>query len=333
MSQPFRWGILSTGGIAKKFVRDLAHLSDPSSHQVIAVGSRSQASADAFADLFAIPHRHASYQDLVNDPDVDGIYVATHHPMHRRDAELAMNAGKAVLCEKPFAMNYADSLAMVECAKKNNVLLMEAMWTRFLPHILRIREIIASGVLGEIISVRADHGRYFPLDAEFRLFKPELGGGALFDLGIYPVSFAHMVLGSPTSITAKARKAFTGVDGQTSIIMEFESGAHALLSTSNMGATPKRAIIAGANARIEIDRTFYAPSTFRVIDNQDNIIDGWDKEYVGLGLREEADEFARAFRAGEKESPKMTHADTLSVMKSMEEITKQIGLVYPEFIM
>jgi len=330
MAVTFRWGILSTGGIAKKFVRDLSYLEG---HEVVAVGSRSQASADAFGDQFAIPHRHATYQDLVNDPDVDGIYVATHHPMHRRDAEMAMNAGKAVLCEKPFAMNYADSLAMVECAKKNNVLLMEAMWTRFLPHILRIREIIASGVLGEIISVRADHGRYFPLDAEFRLFKPELGGGALFDLGIYPVSFAHMVLGAPKTITAKARKAFTGVDGQTSIIMEYESGAHALLSTSNMGATPNRAVIAGTKARIEIDRTFYAPSTFKVIDCNDMVIDGWDKDYDGLGLREEAAEFARAFHAGEKESPKMTHADTLSVMKSINEIADQIGLVYPEFIM
>jgi hypothetical protein len=205
-------------------------------HEVVSVGSRTQESADAFGNKFNVPYRHPSYQALVNDPDVDAVYVATHHPMHRRDAELAMAKGKAVLCEKPLAMTYADALSMVECSRENNVLFMEAMWARFLPHMIRVKEIVASGVLGEIISVQADHGQWFEQDPEFRLFKPELGGGALFDLGIYPVSFASMIFGEPASITAKATKAFTGVDGQTSIILQYNSGAHAILNTTNLAA-------------------------------------------------------------------------------------------------
>ncbi len=327
---PLRWGILSAGSIAEQFTRDVLRLED---HRVVAVGSRTIEKANAFADKFAIPNRHASYQDLVNDPAVDAIYVATHHPMHRRDAELAMNAGKAVLCEKPLAMSYAEAESMVATAKKNNVLFMEAMWARYLPHMIRIREIIKSGVLGEIISVRADHGQWFPADPEFRLFKPELGGGALFDLGIYPVSFASMILGTPTQITARSTKAFTGVDGQTSIILQYASGAHAILNTTNLAATPNTGLIVGTNARIEIDRTFYTPSKFRVINNKDEVIDGWDKAYSGHGLREEAVELARAFRAGEKESPMLPHSEILSIMKTMEDIANQIGLEYPEFIM
>ena len=329
MTNPLKWGILSTGGIADQFTRDVLRLPD---HRVVAVGSRELSRANDFADRFAIKNRHGNYQDLFNDPEVDAIYVATHHPLHARDTIAALEAGKPVLCEKPFAMSYAETQAMVETARQKNLLLMEAMWARYLPHMIRIREIIASGILGEIISVRADHGQWFKLDPEFRLFKPELGGGALFDLGIYVVSFASMVLGTPERVTARSTKAFTGVDGQTSIILEYKSGAQAILTATNLAATPNRALIIGRDARIEIDRTYYAPTTFRVINHKDEIIDGWDKKYVGHGLREEAIEFARCLRAGEKESPMMPLDETLAVMASIDEVKKQIGLEFPEFI-
>ena len=325
---PFRWGILSTGGIAQQFTRDVQRLAD---HKVVAVGSRTQAKADEFGDMFHVPNRHATYESLVNDPSVDGIYVATHHPMHKRDTILALNAGKPVLCEKPFAMSASETAEMISVARSKNLLLMEAMWARFLPHMVQVREVIKSGVLGEIISVRADHGQWFPANPEFRLYKPELGGGALFDLGIYPVSFSSMVLGTPSRITARSTKAFTGVDGQTSILMEFASGAQALLNTTNLAATPNRALIVGTEARIEIDRTFYAPSTFRVINNKDQIIGGSDKKYVGHGLREQAIEFARCVRAGLKESPILPLDEIQSIMETMTEIAKQIGLTYPKF--
>ena len=329
MIKEMRWGILSTGLIADQFTRDVQRLSD---HKVVAVGSRSLEKANEFADRFSIKNRHGSYLELFNDPEVDGIYVATHHPLHARDTIAALSAGKPVLCEKPFAMSYEETKAMVDKAREKNLLLMEAMWARYLPHMVRIREIINSGVLGEIISVRADHGQWFKLDPEFRLFKPELGGGALFDLGIYVVSFASMVLGTPERVTARSTKAFTGVDGQTSIILEYKSGAQAILTATNLAATPNRALIVGRDARIEIDRTFYAPTTFRVINNKDEIIDGWDKKYVGHGLREEAAEFARCLRSGEKESPMMPLAETLSIMKTLDEVKSQIGLTFPEFI-
>lgn len=329
MIKEMRWGILSTGLIADQFTRDVQRLSD---HKVVAVGSRSLEKANEFADRFSIKNRHGSYLELFNDPEVDGIYVATHHPLHARDTIAALSAGKPVLCEKPFAMSYEETKAMVDKAREKNLLLMEAMWARYLPHMVRIREIINSGVLGEIITVRADHGQWFKLDPEFRLFKPELGGGALFDLGIYVVSFASMVLGTPERVTARSTKAFTGVDGQTSIILEYKSGAQAILTATNLAATPNRALIVGREARIEIDRTFYAPTTFRVINNKDEIIDGWDKKYVGHGLREEAAEFARCLRSGEKESPMMPLAETLSIMKTLDEVKSQIGLTFPEFI-
>jgi predicted dehydrogenase len=325
---PFRWGILGAGGIAEQFTRDVLRLED---HRVVAVGSRTQVKADAFADKFAIPNRHDSYQKLVNDPEIDGVYVATHHPMHMRDTLMALNAGKPVLCEKPFAMSYDETKKMIDTAREKNLLLMEAMWARYLPHMIQIREVIKSGILGEIISVRADHGQWFKKDPNFRLFDPKLGGGALYDLGIYPVSFASMVLGTPSRVTARSTKAFTAVDGQTSVILEYASGAQALLNMTNLAATPNRAVIIGSDARLEINRTFYTPTTWRVINFKDEVVAGSDKRYVGHGLREEAVEFARCFRNGEKESPMLLHSEILSIMGTITEIADQIGLKFEKF--
>ena len=321
-----RWGILSTGKIAQSFVLDLQRLDD---HEVVAVGSRSLAGATAFADRFAIPHRFGSYFELVNDPDVDAIYVATPHPMHHENTMMALGAGKPVLCEKVFAMNHAQATEMVAKAREKKLLLMEAMWTRSLPHIRRIREIVSSGVIGKVISIQADHGQWFAADPKFRLFAPELGGGALLDLGIYPVSFAHMILGAPSHITARGTKAFTGVDEQTSIILDYASGAQAILTTTLAAATPNRAVIVGTEGRIEIDRTFYNPSNFRVVSRAGEVIDGWEKKYQGGGLREQAAEFARCLRAGEIESPTITLDETLEIMKVLDEVRRQIGLTYP----
>ena len=324
-SDLIRWGILSTGHIAEGFVLDLQHLTD---HRVVAVGSRTLASANSFADRFHIPHRFGSYFELVNDPDVDAIYVATPHPMHKENTIMALEAGKPVLCEKAFAMNHAEAAEMVRVAREKKLLLMEAMWTRSLPHIKRIREIVDSGVLGRIVTVRADHGQWFAEDPNFRLFAPSLGGGALLDLGIYPISFAHMVLGKPAEITAKATPAFTGVDAQTSMIFGYESGAQALLTTTLSAASPNRAVIVGTQARLEVDRTFYNPSNFRVISRNGDVIDGWDKKYRGGGLREQAVEFARCLRTGLTESPNITLDETLEIMQVMDEVRRQIGLKY-----
>ena len=197
-----RWGILGTGLIAGAFAADLVHTD---SGEIAAVGSRRQARADAFGDRYGVPRRHASYEALVADPDVDVIYVATPHSFHHENALLALEAGKHVLVEKAFTMNAAQAVELVAVARERGLFLMEAMWTRFLPHVVEIRRLLAEGALGRVVTVMADHGQWFAFDPTSRLFAPELGGGALLDLGVYPVSFASMVLGEPTRIEAHHR--------------------------------------------------------------------------------------------------------------------------------
>jgi predicted dehydrogenase len=321
-----RWGILATGGIARDFTRDLALLPDA---QVVAVGSRTQASADAFGDAFGVPHRHPSYQALVEDPDVDAVYVSTPHPGHRDAALLAIEAGKAVLVEKPFTMDAAQAGELIDAARAGGTFLMEAMWTRFLPHIARLREILAAGTLGELVYLTAEHGQWFARDPEFRLFAPSLGGGALLDLGIYPVSFANLVLGPPARITAVSDPAFTGVDATTSMILQYEGGAHAVLTTSLSAQSNNPAAIYGTEARVEIDGWFYQPNTFRVIARDGRELERYAEPHVGHGLRHEAAEVGRCLRLGLTESPLLPLAETLSIMGTLDEVRRQIGLTYP----
>ena len=320
----FRWGILGTGGIAQAFAKDLAYLDD---HVVAAVGSRTIASATEFASAFPGCISYGSYNELVN-ADVDAIYVASPHPMHEEHAMLAMRAGKPVLCEKAFTINQRQARQLTDYSHAHNVALMEAMWTRFLPHIAQIKEIIAAGTLGEIHTVIADHGQYIPYERAARLWEPELGGGALLDLGIYSLTIAHLVLGNPSQIQAQATLTDKKVDLQTSMILTYPSGAHALLSCTMAVRSSVSAVIAGEKARIEIDGSFYAPTAFRVI-TRDGEVTKYPKNYQGGGLREEAREFARVVQSGEIESPIMPHATSLELMRQMDEIRRQIGVKYP----
>jgi predicted dehydrogenase len=314
-----RWGLLGTGWIADSFATDLT-LGD--SGRVVAVGSRSQESADRFAGKFGIPNRHSSYEALVEDPEVDAVYVATPHPMHHVNALLALQAGKPVLVEKPFTMNAAEARELVETARSKGLFLMEAMWTRFLPHIAEIRGLLAANALGGIVSVSADHGQWFAEDPAFRLFAPELGGGALLDLGIYPVSFASMILGPPDRIMALLDPAFTGVDGQTSMLFGYAGGAQAILTCTLFAKSPARAAIVGTEARIEIDGTFYAPSSFTLISREGKRT-RFEKPHEGRGLRHQADEVARCLRAGLLESPLMPLDESISIMETMDAVFAQ----------
>ena len=320
----FRWGILGTGGIARAFALDLALLGD---HVVAAVGSRTIDSAAAFAADFPGSLPYGSYEELVTS-DVDAIYVASPHPMHEEHALLAMRAGKPVLCEKAFTINQRQAQNLVDYSHQENIPLMEAMWTRFLPHIQIIKEIIAAETLGEIQLIHADHGQYIPVERALRLWEPELGGGALLDLGIYPLTLAHLVLGVPKTITAVATLTDKNVDLQTSMTLTYENGAHAMLSCTMAVRSSVAAVIAGDKARIEIDGSFYAPTSFRVI-TRDGAVTEYPKNYQGGGLREEAREFARVVRAGELESPLMTHETSLELMRQMDEVRRQIGVTYP----
>jgi len=325
MSETTRWGVLGAGGIATNFCDDLQLLPD---HEVVAVGSRAAGSADAFASRFGIERVHASYAELAADDGIDAVYVATPHPMHHDAAMLAIEAGKAVLVEKPFTMDAAEARSLVAAARERGTFLMEAMWTRFLPHMAAVRDVLASDRLGDIVLVTAEHGQWFEKDPAFRLFAPELGGGALLDLGIYPVSFASMVLGTPTRVTAVSDPAFTGVDAQTSVILRDDAGRHAVLTTTLSAATTNGAAINGTEARIEIDPTFYRPTSFSIV-SRDGERERVEIPVEGNGLRFQAAEVGRCLSEGLTESPLLPLDETVSILGTMDEIRAQIGLTYP----
>ena len=318
-TEPLRWGLIGSGQIASAFADDLT-LTD--SGRVVAIGSRSQESADRFADKFDIPNRHASYEALVADPAVEVVYVGTPHPMHYANALLALEAGKPVLVEKPFTMNADEARQLIDRARSKGLFLMEAMWTRCLPHIVEIGRLLADGALGDIVTVMADHGQFFPKDPASRLFARELGGGVLLDCGVYPVSFASMVLGKPARVVALITPAFTGVDGQTSMLFGFASGAQAVLTCTSSARTPTRAAIVGTEARIEIDSFFYAPSTFTLI-RRDGSATLFEPPHEGNGLHYEADEVARCLRAGLLESPLMPLDETLEIVETLDTVIAQ----------
>lgn len=323
MKHSLRWGILGTGGIARAFAKDITNFT---SQKISAIGSRDLNKASAFAvDFGAQPL--GSYEELVNS-DVDAIYVATPHPLHAPNSLLALHAGKPVLCEKPFAVNAKEASEMISKARSRNLLLMEAMWSRYLPHYIAIREIVRSGELGDVFQVIGDHGQPLPAHTHHRLHAPELAGGALLDLGIYPLSLAYMVLGRPNQIKAVGTKTISGVDATTSAVLHFHTGAQATITTTLTTKTPCAASIIGTKGRIEIDGDFYTPTTFRTIlyggKKQE-----YENNYRGHGLREQALYFEKLLNDGKIESDVLPLDETLSIMETMDEMRSQIGVRYP----
>lgn len=320
-----RWGILATGGIARTFTRDLAlH-----GHQVAAVGSRSLSNARRFADDFDVPRAHGSYGALVADPDVDVIYVATPHSFHAANAVAALEHGKHVLVEKAFTINAAKAREVVACARSQGLLVMEAMWTRFLPHMAFVREIIASGRIGEVRSLHAEHTQSLPTDPTHRLNDPGLGGGALLDLGVYPISFAHDLLGAPTEVTATGVLKPNGVDRSVATILRH---GEARLSTSYSSLETRGrngALVLGTRARIEISPVWYMPAAVAVYGNDDTLIERFDEPVSGRGMQYQAAEVERLIGAGEAASPLMTPEATIAVMETMDHVRAAIGVRYP----
>jgi predicted dehydrogenase len=320
-----RWGILGTGWIAHQQTTDLLG----NGFVVSAVGSRSQATADAFAAEFGIPTAHGSYEALVADPDVDAIYVSTPHPSHAAGATLALNAGKHVLLEKPFTLNAGEAHAVVELAASKNLVVLDDMWSRFLPHMLLIREIFASGTLGEVRTVLADHNHNLPKDPKHRINNPELGGGALLDLGIYPVSFAYDVFGAPSTVMATASMTTTGVDRQTAIVLGFADGQQAVLHTALDTLGPNRAAVIGTLGRIEIESVWYNPTAFTVYDNEGAIIEQFDQPVRNRGMQYQAWELERLVAEGQVAGDILPAAESVQIMETLDEVRRQIGLVYP----
>jgi predicted dehydrogenase len=320
---PIRWGILATGRIAADFTEDLALLPDA---EVVAVGSRTPEAAGAFARTHSIPKAHGSWQALAEDPDVDVVYVATPHSAHHSAAKLCLEAGKAVLCEKPFTLDLPTSKDLIDTARTRGLFLMEAMWTRTNPAIRKIMELIGDGAIGKPTHVRADFGVPGPFPVGHRMRAPELGGGALLDLGVYPITIAHLVLGMPDSIQAWAALHPEGTDENTGLLLGYGSGAVATLQCGMAGETGQRASITGTDGRIEIARLFYRPEEFAVV--RPGKSEKYSMPVRGNGMGYEAEEVMRCLRAGLTESPLMPHSVTLEVMSIVDTAREQIGVRY-----
>lgn len=325
MTDNIRWGILGTGVIARKFALGLK--AAPGA-ELAAVGSRTQAAADEFGDAFGVARRHASYEALAHDPEVDVIYISTPHSLHKDNTLLCLEAGKGVLCEKPFAINAAETEAMIKLARQKKLFLMEAMWTRFLPAVLKVRQLIAEDAIGEVRMLMADLGFRAEFDPKSRLFDPALGGGALLDVGIYTVSFASMLLGTPVKVTSLAQLGQTGVDEQSAMLLSHAGGQLAVLAAAVRTDIPSEAIIMGTKGRIRVHAPIYCPVrlTLSRPEQGDEIIDA---PLEGNGYNYQAFEVMNCLRNGWLESATMPLDETLSIMRTMDEIRAPWGLKYP----
>ncbi|MCP3919425.1 MAG: Gfo/Idh/MocA family oxidoreductase [bacterium] len=316
----FRWGILGTGAIARQFAEGLEAVDDA---VATAVGSRSQASADAFGDTHRIPRRHATYADLAADPEVDAIYVSTPHSLHMENSLMCLEAGKPVLCEKPFAINRAQAEAMVRMARERGVFLMEAMWTLCSPVMRRALALVREGAIGEPRLLECDFGFRAPFDASGRLFDPALGGGALLDVGVYCVYMAHAFLGGvPAETTGLAHRGETGVDEQSAWIFRYPGGELAVLSSAVRTETRQRLAIHGTDGRIEVPE-FWHPTTLIQNDREQSFA------LIGNGYNYEAQEVARCVQGGRLESELLPLDASLEVMGILDDLRAGWGLKYP----
>lgn len=357
-----RWGVIAPGGIANTFISTM-HTATAS--RLVAVCSRSLSRAEHFANKHAMGGQHPSakgdgitarpYENLhefLRDPEIDAVYVASPHAQHHELARPVIEAGKPVVIEKAFTLNSAQAIDLLTLAREKNVFVMEAMWSRFLPHYDVIRQAVAQGMIGEVTAIVADHGQYFPFDAEHRLFNPNLGGGALLDLGVYPLAFAHWIAGALDDLHAVGSLTTTGVDDTLAVIGRgsgavagSEQDGPAISVQSTLSArTANHATVVGREGRIDVTERFYSPANFTLTRfaparyGEDETVEFTYEHSLPftlegnvreLGMAFEIAEAARCVSAGELESPKMTWRDTLEVMETMDEIRRQLGVAYP----
>ncbi|WP_224363807.1 Gfo/Idh/MocA family protein [Hyalangium versicolor] len=320
-----RWGILAPGRIAGGFAWALHRHTD---QRVQAVASRELDRARSFAATYEIPHAYGSYEQLVSDPGVDIVYIASPHSEHKRQALLAIAAGKHVLVEKPLALTAAEAREIAAAARAAGVFAMEAMWSRFLPQTTLIDRLLRDGVLGDVRLVMADFGVRCDFDPESRMFNPALGGGALLDLAIYPIWFAHFALGAPSRVLATGELARTGVDGQTALVLTTATGAQALLHTTLFAWTPNEATLSGSLARLHVEARFIAPGGFTLADSRSEARLRWTD---GSGVRGsealayQASAVAQHIADGLTESPLHPLDRTIAVLETIDEARRQVG--------
>ena len=324
MTEKLRWGMMGPGGITLTILNDFGLVGITFE----AVGSRSLERATAYAAMHGIPKAYGSYQELVQDSELDVIYIATTHNAHFDNAKLALEAGKHVLLEKPFTLDANQAKELARLAKENDVFLMEAMWTRFLPNHVLLFEKLKEGLIGNPLYVIADHNQYLPKEKAPRLHDSSLGGGSLIDLGVYPISFAHRVFGMPSRIQASATLLPGNVDEAMAAIFEYPNGQQALVHSSLRVNGPIRAFVLGDKGRVELDKPFYEHSSFTFYDMDDNQIFRYDGNIEGRGMQYQALEVERCIRAGLRQSQIMSLDETIEIMEVMDQIRQQTGIEY-----
>jgi predicted dehydrogenase len=320
-----RWGLMAPGGIAHVVAEDFAL----AGIQFAAVGSRSLERAAEFATRHGVARQHGSYEALAQDPEIDVIYIASPHSEHFANARLALQGGKHILVEKPFMINAAQAREIADLARERGLFAMEAMWTRFLPHMLRIRELLSEGALGEIVAVEASHNQNLPAERHPRLHDLKLGGGALLDLGVYPVAFSFDILGAPETILATGRLGATGADETVAMALGYESGAVAALHTTMVAKAATSASITGTLGSIEIAPAFYTQTDFKRFDGDYQLVEHFTERVPGRGMQQQAIELERCVALGLTESPLMTLSESVAIAETMDTIRGQLGLRYP----
>lgn len=322
-TRKIRWGIIGLGKIAHKFAKDLLTINDA---ELYAVASRTQQKANEFAEQYKAKVAYDSYEALANDPKVDAVYIATPHSYHKKHTLLCLQNNIAVLCEKPLAMNSEEVVEMIDCAKANNVLLMEALWTYFLPHYKYVLDLLAEKKFGSIKKLEADFGFKIDYDENSRLIKKSLGGGSLLDIGIYPIFATLSTLGVPKSISAEATYFNTDVDSSCSMIFTYGNGVEAVLKSIFLENTPTEAIFYCEKGTIKINSRFHEPSTITLIsDDGEKTI---DFGYKTIGYNFETEHFNQLLRQGKIESNTMSFAFSKKLMKLLDRVRKEIELEY-----
>lgn len=325
MARIFNWGIIGLGKIAHKFAQDLRALPNAKLH---AVASRSIEKAQDFATQYDAPHAYGSYQELVNCPDLDVVYIATPHVLHKENTLLCLDAGIPVLCEKPFAMNAQEVNTMIQKAQEKNTFLMEALWTRFLPTTLKALSFIEQGVIGDVYSVKADFGFRATFDPNSRLFNPQLGGGSLLDIGIYPVFLALLLFGKPDEIKAFAQFSETAVDEECQILFQYANGKMANLHSTIRSQTKTEAFIYGEKGCINIHTRWHEPSSMSLLLNGERP-EHLSFQYEGNGYYLEAAEVMKCLEEGKTESPLLSLSFSRDLIHLLDKIRSITGIHYP----
>ena len=319
--RPIRWGFLGAGGIAASMAADLGH----GNNRLYAVAARDADRAAAFAARFGASHSHGDYRAVVEDADVDIVYVATTHPFHRELALMAIDAGKPVLVEKPLTLNAVHAREVLNAALDKGVFAMEAMWMRANPLILKAQDMVAKGVIGDVVAVHADFSIELAFDPTHRLYDLANGGGALLDLGVYPIHFAWLFLGRPDTQQVVGTLSPTGSDATVALQWGFNSGATAQLRCATTASTPGRATIAGTTGSISVEPWFLNPERLVVTTSEgESRVEG---EHTAYGPQ--IQEVERCLREGLLESPLAPHADTIAILELIDQARADLGVRYP----